>query len=77
MQVITRELELENGSKVYFKTGPIHPYWTINFESGSVPDHLSGMYQNFDDAVYAVKLYVENRPARNRTTVTKKVVEKE
>lgn len=76
MQEIVREMELENGGKVYFKAGPVYPYWTINFDSGSVPPKLSGMYQYFDDAVAAVKAYVETRPSRNRTTVTDKVVEK-
>lgn len=73
---ITRELTLENGTKVYFKAGPVYPYWRINFESGAVPQKLSGMYQHFEDAVAAVKAYVEARPARNRTTVTKDVKER-
>lgn len=76
MQEIVREMELENGGKVYFKAGPIHPYWTVNFESGQVPRRLQGMFQYYDDAVAAVKAHVESRPSRNRTTVTSKVKEK-
>lgn len=76
MQELVRELELDNGDKVYFKAGPIHPFWRINFAQGSVPPKLSGQYTDFDKAVAAVKNYVETRPARNRTTVTDKIVEK-
>lgn len=73
---LVREMELENGGKVYFKTHPVHPFWKINFDSGAVPPKLSGWYQHYDDAVRAVQHYVETRAARNRTTVTKKVTEK-
>ena len=76
MKEITREMLLENGDKVYFKAGPVHPFWRINFAQGSVPPKLSGMYTHFDDAVGAVKQHVESRPARNRTTVTDQVTTK-
>lgn len=76
MAELVREMALENGSKVYFKSGPVYPFWRINFESGSVPPKLSGLYQHFEDAVEAVKNYVETRPSRNRTTVTKEVKER-
>lgn len=76
MQEITREMVLENGSKIYFKAGPIHPFWRINFESGSTPPALSGQYTFFDDAVEAAKRYLEARPARNRTTVTDQITTK-
>lgn len=75
MKEITRELLLEDGQKVYFKTGPIHPFWRINFAQGSVPGKLAGQYTYFDDAVRAVKDYLESRPKRNRTTTTKDVKE--
>lgn len=75
MKEVVREMTLENGGKVYFKAGPVYPYWRINFDSGNTPKQLSGMYQYYDDAVEAVKNYVETRPARNRTTVTDDVKE--
>ena len=76
MNELVKEMTLENGGKVYFKAGPIHPYWTVNFESGDVPRKLKGQFQFLDDAVEAVKNYVERRE-KNKTTVTKKIVDKE
>lgn len=69
MEIIRRTIELENGNKVNFTAGPRYPFWTISFEKGGVPKELSGMYQYYEDAVYAVKKSVANRPARNRTSV--------
>ena len=73
---LVREMTLENGGKVYFKTDPVHPYWTVNFDSGNVPRKLRGYFQYYDDAVAAVERYLATRP-RNKTAPTKKVVEKE
>jgi len=69
MDVVQRTIELENGNKVNFTAGPRYPYWKISFERGPVPAELSGSYQYYDDAVYAVRRSVENRPARNRTKI--------
>lgn len=67
MQVLERVIETESGTKVKFTAGPRYPYWRISFEHGGVPAELSGMYQYYDDAVYAVDAYLQRRPAKNRT----------
>lgn len=66
MQVLERHLELENGSRVKFTSGPRHPFWKISFESGSVPRQLSGLYTDHAKAVKAVERYVATRP-KNKT----------
>lgn len=67
--IIERTVELENGSKVNFRTDAKYPFWGISFERGGVPSELSGKYTDFDKALEAVKNYVERRAVKNRTTV--------
>lgn len=69
MEVIRRTIELENGNKVNFTAGPRYPYWAISFERGGTPKELQGVYQHYEDAISAVRYSVENRHARNRTTI--------
>jgi len=76
LEVKVKTIELENGNKVNFTAGPKHPFWTISFEKGGIPEELSGMYTDLDKAIHAVKRYVERRHTRNRTTIKGEVKDK-
>lgn len=62
MEIIKRELVMENGQRVFLQAGPRYPFWTISFERGSVPSVLSGMYSDYDKAVYDIEKYMKTRP---------------
>lgn len=64
-----RTVELENGNKINFTCGPKHPYWSISFEKGGIPQELSGVFTDYEKAYNAAVRYVEKRHTRNRTTV--------
>ena len=72
MQEIVRTIEMENGNKVNFTSGPRHPFWRVSFEKGGMPKELQGQYTDFDRAVLAVKTYLERRHM-NKTTLKGKV----
>lgn len=76
MQEIVRTVNLENGNKVNFSTGPKYPFWKISFEKGGIPAELSGQYTDFDKAVYAAEKYLAKRP-RNKTSFKGEVKTKE
>ncbi len=70
MDIVQKSLELENGLIVTFTAGPRYPFWKISYSKGAVPASLSGVYQSYDEAVYAVKTHVEvTRSSRNRTKI--------
>lgn len=62
MQEIVRTIEMENGNKVNFTSGPRHPFWRVSFEKGGMPKELQGSYTDFHRAHTAVKNYLARRP---------------
>ena len=69
---IVRKVEFDNGRIVTFKTDAIRPFWRIHFENGPLPDKLSGMYQHFEDAKYAVELYMSQLRSDRRAAPKRK-----
>lgn len=55
-----RTLTLPNGNKVHFERHDPYGLWTMHYDKGPMPDHLTGDYTSFLKARDAFLNYFEN-----------------
>lgn len=62
-------IQLENNNSLIFRKDPRLGTWSVSFERGGIPDVLKGQWTRLSALEARAINYIQNRPARNRTTV--------
>ena len=53
-----RAVTLKNGNTINFVRSDPYGFWTVHYEKGQMPDHLTGQFTSYDRAETAVKAYL-------------------
>lgn len=57
----TRTILLDNGNKLHVTASDPYGLFTIHFDKGQIPESLSGQYTSYDEAMKAIKVYLQNK----------------
>lgn len=63
--MLTKKIfRLSTGNRVIFTMNPPFGYWTVNYERGGVPSHLTGNYNRFNDVYRLVESYLGQKDVK-------------
>ena len=64
-----RTVTLSNGNKIHFERTDPYGLWSVHYDKGPMPSHLTGSFTSFAKALDAVENYLANKKEKTDASV--------
>jgi hypothetical protein len=64
-----RTLTLPSGNKIHFERTDPYGLWSVHYDKGPMPSHLTGSFTSFARALDAVEHYLANKKEKTDASV--------